>query len=328
MPFLFLLFSLCFAEPAKKLSETGLYQAIQNKTIALKNRPFSPQYPLWTDGASKRRWIFLPTDKKIDSENPDQWRFPVGTKIWKEFSFHSKRVETRLIEKISDDDWSFASYLWNENETEALLAPEDGVPDYFPIQNGIKHDIPSVTECLRCHRKTGDPVMGFDAIQLSADRDPNAPHLEKLQPEMLTLKKLIEENLLSHASSSFKEGSPKILSESPEGRASLGYFHSNCATCHNPQGSAKHFSLNLAHLLSAPSEKETPAFKTTVNRRTQAFGIPELPETFRIKPQKPEESAIVYQMENTGASHMPPLGAKLIDTEAISLLKTWIQKIH
>jgi hypothetical protein len=55
-------------------------------------RPFSPQYPLWADGATKLRWVSLPKGGTIDAKDPDAWRFPVGTRFWKQFSFGDRRV--------------------------------------------------------------------------------------------------------------------------------------------------------------------------------------------------------------------------------------------
>jgi len=78
-----------------RLSETGLYAA--DGSVDPANRPFAPQYSLWTDGASKARWVFLPEGAKIDVTDLDAWRFPAGTKLWKEFAWGGRRVETRLI---------------------------------------------------------------------------------------------------------------------------------------------------------------------------------------------------------------------------------------
>lgn len=323
--FLFLFsFSSCFAAPKTHLSETGLYLEIKTKKISGENWSFSPQYPLWSDGLKKKRWIFLPVGKQIDSKDEDHWQFPVGTKIWKEFSFLSKRIETRLIEKIADEEWEYASYLWNKEETEASLAPEDGVKDYYSLNEKVKHDIPSVTECQRCHKRGGDPVLGFDALQLSTDRDPNALHPENGESDKLTLKKLIDKNLLSSVSKNMNGGAPRIHARTKEGRAILGYMHSNCGTCHNPEGSSKHISLTLRHTLSAKFENDTPAFKTTMNKPTQVFSMPNISKSFRILAGKPELSAMVYMMENFGASHMPPLGTKIVDEKAIQLLSYWI----
>ena len=41
---------------------------------------------LWADYATKQRWILLPPGTKIDATDPNEWVFPVGTKVWKEFS--------------------------------------------------------------------------------------------------------------------------------------------------------------------------------------------------------------------------------------------------
>ena len=89
------------------LRETGLYADWESKRVADGNLPYSPQYPLWTDGAAKRRWIHLPAGKFIDARKPDAWEFPVGTKLWKEFSF-GRRVETRYIERRASG-WVYAS---------------------------------------------------------------------------------------------------------------------------------------------------------------------------------------------------------------------------
>src|SRR5688572_32525951 len=84
---------------------------------------FAPQYPLWTDGASKRRWIHLPPGAAIDATRPDDWVFPVGTKLWKEFSLGGRRIETRYIERLADGRWRFTAYAWNAAGTEATRAP-------------------------------------------------------------------------------------------------------------------------------------------------------------------------------------------------------------
>ena len=110
------------------LSETGLYEAGRPGVIDTRNRPFSPQYPLWSDGASKRRWIFMPAGSTIDVTDAYDWDFPVGTKLWKEFAFGGRKVETRFLWKTSATEWAFASYAWNAEGTSATKAPEEGLP--------------------------------------------------------------------------------------------------------------------------------------------------------------------------------------------------------
>jgi hypothetical protein len=70
------------------LEETGLYANFVALQIDPRHLPFSPQYPLWTDGATKRQWISLPPGTAIDASDPEAWVFPTGTRLWKEFSFN------------------------------------------------------------------------------------------------------------------------------------------------------------------------------------------------------------------------------------------------
>src|SRR6187431_2117887 len=95
------------------LSQTGLYSDAATMKIDARNRPFSPQYPLWSDGASKRRWVRLPSGSQIDVANLEKWELPVGTRFWKEFSFKGRKVETRFLWRTGKDRWVFASYAWN-----------------------------------------------------------------------------------------------------------------------------------------------------------------------------------------------------------------------
>jgi hypothetical protein len=38
-------------------------------------------------------------------------------------------VETRFLREADDGSWTFASYVWNDEQTDAVLAPEEGLPD-------------------------------------------------------------------------------------------------------------------------------------------------------------------------------------------------------
>ena len=78
------------------LADTGLYADFALRTPAPGVLTFAPQYPLWTDGAAKRRWISLPPGEAIDATDIDNWQFPIGTRLWKEFAFE-RAVETRFM---------------------------------------------------------------------------------------------------------------------------------------------------------------------------------------------------------------------------------------
>ncbi|HXY38575.1 MAG TPA: hypothetical protein VEQ10_02850 [Vicinamibacteria bacterium] len=101
-------------EPPATLQATGLYADPAAKRVREDVLPYTPQYPLWTDGAEKRRFVYLPPGTWIDASDPDAWRFPVGTRFWKEFGFHRRPVETRYLENTAGG-WRFAAYVWSDD---------------------------------------------------------------------------------------------------------------------------------------------------------------------------------------------------------------------
>jgi hypothetical protein len=307
----------------QRLSETGLYAAGRPGVIDPANRAFAPQYPLWSDGAAKARWIFLPPGTAIDASDNADWAFPVGTRFWKEFSFNGKKVETRFIWRASADRWIFATYLWTEGERDALLAPDEGVPGAVEIALGRRHDIPGSNDCRACHGAKRPGPLGFNALQLSTDRDPNAIHGEPLAPGMITLATLVSERLLSPAGPELVNNPPRIHASSPRTRAVLGYFASNCGTCHNRSGETTFDGPSLKHSDLSDGDKvaaDLLGFATT-------WQVPGQPEgaSRMLSLTAPDASAMLVRMRSRRpSSQMPPLGTVLRDEAAIDAISKWI----
>src|SRR4051812_26067642 len=57
-----------------ELSQTGLFVP-GSEALAPGVRPYAPAFELWSDGATKRRWIWLPSGAAIDSSDVDDWKF-------------------------------------------------------------------------------------------------------------------------------------------------------------------------------------------------------------------------------------------------------------
>jgi cytochrome c553 len=303
------------------LAETGLFAADASGVVAKENRSFSPQYPLWTDGAAKRRWIRLPAGTTIDASNPRQWEFPVGTRLWKEFRFAGRPVETRFLWKASDAGWLAGSYVWNKEGTDAVLAEHDGVAGAAQIAPGRQHDIPSRSDCAACHGESRRP-LGFNPLQLSVDRDPNAIHGEPLTADMVTLQTLFDEGLLTGADPALRRTPPRIAAGDPLTRAVLGYMAGNCGACHNGDGqiAAQLPSFAYPDVLDGDAVVRQMVGQPS---RWQAKGRAE--GTLLIDPASPESSAVLLRMSSRRpSSQMPPLGTVLQDREAIDRLRQWI----
>ena len=307
--------------PPARLADTGLYAPVRPDEIAARVRPFAPQYPLWTDGAAKRRWVSLPSGQVIDGGDTAAWKFPVGTRFWKEFSFQGQKVETRMLWKAAAARWVAVSYVWNEEGTEAVLAPDGGVPAVAEVAPNRRHRIPSRSDCATCHARL-EP-LGFNALQLSTDRDPHAIHGEPLKEGMVTLKTLVDEGLLASAGRELVDRPPRIATADAKTRTVLGYLAGNCGSCHDGTStiSAQVPSLTFTDLMR---DGDTVARSLIgVQTRWQAPGRSD--GTLLVDPASPESSALLLRMSSRRpSSQMPPLGTSVRDDAAIEAVRQWI----
>ena len=299
-------------EAPDTLRTTGLYASTDSEELADGVRQFVPQFKLWTDGADKRRFIALPADGMIDTSDPDDWIFPVGTKVWKEFSRDGVRIETRLLMKLENEQWVSAAYHWREDQLDADLA-EDGVQN----ASGTAHDVPAAKDCAACHSGGRDFVLGFSAVQLAHDG------------AGFGLDELASGGRLSHPLSTADLQVPGDA----RARKALGTLHANCGHCHNALRNgrsstecftpAEEFELKL-HVDELDRVESTATYRTTVNKFAAPFS-----GSFRlIQPGKPNRSLIHRRMVQRGdSSQMPPLATEDVDREGLAAVDEWIRSL-
>jgi hypothetical protein len=307
-------------EPPRTLRDTGLYSDFGSLTVDPDHLAFSPQYPLWSDGATKRRWISLPAGAAIDGSDPDAWVFPVGTRFWKEFSFEGHRVETRYLERRADGEWLYAAYGWSPDGSEAELVSEKGKRGAYPLASGKAHTIPGVSDCKVCHQ---GKVLGFATLQLSTDRDPGAVHAEPRPAPGVDLRYLVERGLLVGLPRQYQETPPRIAAGSTTERAALGYMHGNCGHCHNEKGPLANLELFLRQPMAPTAHT---AMNSTINYPVKKLAPGQAADAvLRIAPGHPGRSGLMERMDSRYPPlQMPPLGTELVDEEAVSLIRKWI----
>ncbi|HEY6879525.1 MAG TPA: hypothetical protein VI299_15970 [Polyangiales bacterium] len=275
----------------RKLSETELFIDIGSDVLAPGVIAYRPAYELWSDGAAKRRWIALPMGTRIDSSDMNAWRFPTGTKLWKEFTRDGVRVETRILAKLGplDDDWVAASYVWQGDQRDAVLSAEP-VLDVL----GTPHDVPAAGQCMGCHGGRKNRVLGFSAVQLAGGELDLAPMLSTPPPTY------------------------QIPGNDVQ-RAALGYLYANCAHCHNTtrpkQTGARCYD-----------PRRTVDFSLDVEQTTLAStGIYRTGIDDAFVPGRPGESELVKKMaKRQRLGQMPPLASEQVDAAALELVKAWI----
>jgi mono/diheme cytochrome c family protein len=309
--------------PPATLRDTGLYRDGPGLVVDPAHLAFSPQYPLWTDGALKRRWLSLPPNTSIDASRPNAWEFPIGTRLWKEFSV-GRAVETRYIERLTDGSWRYASYIWNEAGTDATLAPINGVRalaiDGAPNN---RYTVPGEADCRACHEGAAAPVLGFSALQLSHDRDPLAPHADALSP--VDLRQLVARGLVRNLPQALLDAPPRIAASSPYERAALGYLHGNCGHCHNADGSPVPVELRLSQDVSLGAQSPEQVLRSLIDApsRFRAAGLAH--DARVVAPGRPEASTLLWRIRSMNPqTQMPPLGVQALDHEALALLERWI----
>jgi hypothetical protein len=198
------------AHVPERLHDTGLFAP---GVIA-----FAPRHALWSDGAEKRRWLWLPPGRTIDASQADAWRFPRGTRLWKEFA-HGSRVETRYMVLGHDGQWRFASYVWAADGQSATRVPPGGITVPVESAPGGRYAIPSRSDCLTCHDGARSPVLGVSALQLGAQ-----------------LPDWMRRGLLRNAPAGWLVAPPQMTGRNEVERAARGYLHANCGHCHHASG--------------------------------------------------------------------------------------------
>ena len=255
----------------------------------------APAYPLWTNGSDKSRWLALPEGGQIDNSS-EHWSFPDGSMLFKEFRF-GVVVETRVLRAVAGG-WDYAVYiqegdvasLWNDKVQLPVAVEVEGQP--------FDHVVPNRLDCRSCHEAHPTGVIGASDLQLADSLD-----------------QLDGAGLLAYPPA---ESEP-IVDEDPLLEALKRYALGNCVHCHDGRNGE-----NNAYDLSPDVFVEN-----TVDRATEglasAAGI-------RVVPGSPEESVLFAAMsgetDDPEVKPMPPLGVQRLDTEAIALLRTWIESLE
>jgi hypothetical protein len=312
------------ATAPERLADTGLFADVATGRLEPGVLPYVPQYALWTDGAVKRRWIWLPPGASIDASDPDRWQFPPGTRLWKEFSVGGRPIETRYLARAADGTWTYATYLWTADGSDASRAPEQGVRAAASSRPGVPYDVPGTADCRACHEGHPSVVLGFGALQLSPDRDPGALHPGVPEPGAVDLPALVRRGLVQGLPPAVLARPPRIDAPTPRARAALGWLHANCASCHNGDGPLASLGLSLEQRIGAPGGAAA-ALATAVDvvARLRPGGA----ETLRLAPGHPERSLVVARAASrVPVLQMPPFGTHLVDEEAVALLSTFVRE--
>jgi hypothetical protein len=301
------------ADLPEGLAATGLYSNIAQKTLSSDVKPYTPGLTFWSDGAVKTRYLYLPPGQKIDTSDMDEWVFPVGTKVWKEFKVGGKLTETRIFWKKGADDWRSTTYLWAADGMSATRH-DDGVP---PATDG-GYEIPTAFNCKECHRGRKDKLLGVEARSLG---HPDATGV--------TLASLAADGKLTVAPPSTSITTPTDARFAGD---ALAWLHINCGVaCHNRNTSAEANFTGLFMRLSVKAPDggvldvpSTDTYKTAVGQAVTTGYAAQYPGFQRIAMHDAAHSLIPTIAGLRGPGQMPPIITHQPDTVGVDKVKAWI----
>jgi hypothetical protein len=296
------------------LSQVGIYPEAPDLTrVSSQAVLYGPIWPLWTNGSDKWRYIVLPDAEVIDNSDPENWQFPVGTLLFKTFTYSDltvpggwRAVETRIM-RVTDEGMEFALYQWDENGLDAVLL-DMLMPVSLEVTTAeygtIPYTLPNLLLCRVCHESSVSQIIGFSELQLNGPLNEDEPHYQ--------IDHLEEQGIFLNPIS---ENPAAVVAENELTHEVMGYVHGNCVHCHNgTNGPSSSYDLSY------------PVFiDSTVGHATESSASA---PGIRVVPQSPEESILFLafsgETDNSEVKDMPPAGVDVRDQEAIELFREWI----
>lgn len=316
-------------DPPALLSDLNVFKNLETLEVKDGIIPYNVNAPLWSDRARKQRWMAIPSQngqqEQIQFKYASNWKFPEGTVFIKHFELplttdlegEYKRLETRFFVIGKNGEGYGLTYKWNEDDSDATLLRVSDSEDFDIWEDGEisftqTWNYPSRNQCLSCHNKNADYVLGVKTHQLNSnlfycDIDAETNQLEYLSNRGILSKKL------TNASSLIK--AHPIDDESIDLELRIrSYLDANCAPCHQT-GGVSTVDMDLSFELPVRLHK-------TINEKTQSLGSD--PDNLLIKPGDHTASELWLRDASISDNRMPPISRNLNDEVYLNYLAEWI----
>lgn len=348
---------------ADKLSDYQLFSSQCNPTEKPSARGliYDLSVPLFTDYATKYRFVFIPEGKKATYvsgenttiENTDTGNivtnyvddgtldFPVGTVIVKTFSLpkdtsdrgfsKEKLIETRLLIH-RDSGWIGLPYVWNADQTEAMFDDNGELFRNSQITHKeqmytFTYGVPDFSKCAICH-SSGEDVLPIGPKVRYLNMDFDYGDAVENQLERWISKGLLDSSGLPDVADREKvakfNDDVDLDNIQPEDLNSYGksWLDINCAHCHSPGGKASNTSISMEYTRPISDRTGHGICADPVSGAGSGY-------QYNIDPGKPETSLLVYRMSTQDSGdRMPPIGRALVHQEGLELVKKWITSLE
>lgn len=303
------------AEFPRKLSATGLFDSTFTLNPSAGVVPYEVNAAMWEDGLNAERLLAIPGTGQIATDKERNWTFPANSvavrTVTREIDGVPTRLETQILH-FDQNEWRPYSYVWQQDQSDAVLAPAEGTKVQF---GSYEHRVASRVECRLCHTKPMRGVLGLRADQISEAT------LDQWCDTGL-LKTIPDRTISAGASRAESRQQRKFVNPYdatfPLDDRARSYLHVNCVSCHRPGGGGP----SPIHLDYA---QELDATKLIDSKPVQ--GDFRLPDARIVTPGNPMQSILFYRMAKVGSGHMPHIGARQVDPRGLRLIHDWIQSL-
>ncbi|MDX1945814.1 MAG: PQQ-dependent sugar dehydrogenase [Pirellulaceae bacterium] len=315
----------------RKLSDSGLFVSVKDHALQPGVIPYSVNSPLWSDGAHKQRYIAIPErpaqDMRIEFvAGARAWKFPDETVLVKSFALETKPgdpasrrwIETRFMTK-QEGEWVGYSYRWNDEQTDAELVPAEGADADYDTggKTRQKWHFPSRVECMVCHSRAANFVLGLSELQLNREHDYGG--VSENQIQLLARLGMLKGKTPANPDPAQRLADPYDAQAPLEDRV-RSYLHVNCASCHVGAGGGNaklqlDYGTKLADMKLVDEEP--------VHHK---FG---LADPRIVVPGDPARSILLHRLSHRGpnSGQMPQLATYLVDQPAVKLFEEWIRTV-
>jgi uncharacterized repeat protein (TIGR03806 family) len=304
----------------KKLSAWNLFTGADLKP----NRgviPYELNTSLFTDYATKRRFVWMPQGQPATYKSDDTFDFPKGTILSKTFSYPDQQNKERLVETRllvnTNTGWVALPYVWNTAQTEATLDVNADPVDVTWNNKNIHYAIPNSNQCKECH----------DQSKITGPIGPKARHLNReLDYPEGRFNQLAYWTKVGYLQGAPAQSSKQAVWNDPstgslDARA-RAYLEVNCAHCHSPNGSASNTGLYLNDLQMDPMR--IGFCKTPVSAGKASGGM-----LFDAVRGHPELSILAHRMASDEPKiMMPEIGRTIVHQEGVNLVREWLASLE
>lgn len=336
----------------KRLSASGLFESVRDHTMKPGVIPYAVNAPFWSDGAHKARFLAVP-EGTVGYHRTRSFDFPDRTVLVKSFALELKEgdptsrkwVETRFMTR-QGGEWYGYSYRWNDAGTDATLVGAAGADVAFTIATptGPREQVwhyPSRAECMVCHSRAANFVLGLCEAQLNrdhtypngrtdnqlralegigllsvnwaADVPPPKDAAERPQPNQRAAR---PSPLLPAAPAALNRLADPYDPAQPLAARARAWLHTNCASCHVAAGGG-----NAQFDLSPTADWD----QMRLIGAKPLHPAPGAADALLVAPGDPARSTLIKRIGARGpnSGQMPPISTAVPDRAGVDLMTEW-----